>query len=68
MLSDTDLAVTDAFGLRNQAFHTAPPGDKTEALPVPTTLLVDTEGGSTSVVNDCTAPQLVPIEFRARAQ
>jgi peroxiredoxin len=44
MLSDTDLAVTDAFGLRNQAFHTAPPGDKTEALPVPTTLLVDTEG------------------------
>jgi peroxiredoxin len=44
MLSDPDLLVTDAFGLRNQAFHTAPPGDDAEALPVPTTLLVDTDG------------------------
>jgi peroxiredoxin len=44
MLSDPDLVVTDAFGLRNQAFHTAPPGDDTEALPVPTTLLVDSNG------------------------
>ena len=33
MLSDPDLA-----------FHTAPPGDDTEALPVPTTLLVDSNG------------------------
>ena len=44
MLSDPDLVVTDAFGLRNQGFHSAPPGDDTEALPVPTTLLVDTDG------------------------
>ena len=44
MLSDSDLVVTDAFGLRNQAFHSAPPGDDTQALPVPTTLLVDTDG------------------------
>jgi peroxiredoxin len=44
MLSDPDLVVTDAFGLRNTAFHSAPPGDDTEALPVPTTLLVDSEG------------------------
>ena len=44
MLSDPDLVVTDAFGLRNLAFHTSPPGEDTEALPVPTTLLVDTDG------------------------
>jgi hypothetical protein len=44
MLSDRDLAVTDAFGLRNQGFHSAPPGDGTEALPVPTSLLIDREG------------------------
>ncbi len=44
MLSDPDLVVTDAFGLRNQGFHSAPPSDDTEALPVPTTLLVDTDG------------------------
>ncbi len=44
MLSDPDLVVTDAFGLRNQGFHSAPPGDDTQALPVPTTLLVDTNG------------------------
>ena len=44
MLSDKDLAVTDAFGLRNRAVHSAPPGDDAEALPVPTTLLVDKEG------------------------
>ena len=42
MLSDRDLAVTDAFGLRNQAIHSGP--SSTEALPVPTTLLVDQEG------------------------
>ena len=44
MLSDRNLAVTDAFGLRNTAIHSAPPGDDMEALPVPATLLVDREG------------------------
>jgi peroxiredoxin len=44
MLSDPSLVVTDAFGLRNQAIHSAPPGDDTEALPIPTTLLVDGDG------------------------
>ncbi len=44
MLSDPKLFVTDAFGLRNTAVHTAPPGDDTEALPVPATLLVDGNG------------------------
>ena len=42
MLSDRDLVVTDAFGLRNTEFHTGPPSD--EALPVPATLLVDRNG------------------------
>jgi peroxiredoxin len=42
MLSDKQLTVTDAFGLRNTGFHTGPPGD--EALPVPATLLVDRGG------------------------
>ena len=44
MLSDPDLVVTDAFGLRNQGFNSAPPTDDAEALPVPTTLLLDAEG------------------------
>ncbi len=44
MLSDPKLVVTDKFGLRNTGFHSAPPGDDTEALPVPTTLLVDASG------------------------
>ena len=44
MLADFDLAVTDAFGLRNELFHSAPPGDDQEALAVPTTLLVDGAG------------------------
>ncbi len=45
MLSDRDLAVTDAFGLRNQLIHSGPLGDdEAEALPVPTTLLIDAEG------------------------
>ena len=44
MLSDQQLIVTDAFGLRNMAIHSAPPGDDTEALPVPATLLFDTRG------------------------
>ncbi len=42
MLSDVDLVVTDAFGLRNTGFHTGPPSE--EALPVPATLLVNGSG------------------------
>ena len=41
---DADLKVTDAFGLRNTLFHSAPPGDEQEALPVPASLLVDRDG------------------------
>ena len=44
MLSDADLKVTDAFGLRNTLVHSAPPGDEQEALPVPASLLVDKDG------------------------
>ena len=44
MLSDVDLVVTDLFGLRNQGFHSAPPSDDAEALPVPTSLLVSADG------------------------
>jgi hypothetical protein len=45
MLSDRDLIVTDAFGLRNQLMHSGPVGDgEAEALPVPTTMLVDANG------------------------
>ncbi len=44
MLSDTDLVVTDAFGLRNQGVHSAPLSEEAEALPVPTSLLIDGEG------------------------
>ena len=44
MLSDPDLVVTDAFGLRNTGYHSAPPGDDAKALPVPTSLLVNKEG------------------------
>ena len=43
MLSDRDLTVTDAFGLRNQGAHSGPPSGA-EALPVPTTLLIDRDG------------------------
>lgn len=42
MLSDEQLVITDAFGLRNTAIHSGPPSD--EALPVPTTLLLDKNG------------------------
>ena len=35
-LSDRDLKVTDAFGLRNQSFHSGPPD--LEGLPVPTSI------------------------------
>ena len=44
MLSDVQLQVTDAFGLRNTGFHSAPPTHESVALPVPATLLVDREG------------------------
>jgi len=44
MLSDRTLAVTDAFGLRNQGIHSGDPRDEIEALPVPTSLLVDADG------------------------
>ena len=42
MLSDRDLAVTDLYGLRNQAVNTGPPG--IPGQPVPTTILVDAQG------------------------
>ena len=44
MLSDRTLAVTDAFGLRNQGAHSGNPRDEIEALPIPTSLLVDADG------------------------
>ena len=44
MLSDRTLAVTDAFGLRNQGAHSGDPRDEIEALPVPASLLVDADG------------------------
>ena len=44
MLSDPELVVTDAFGLRNTAITSGPPGDDAEALPVPATLLLDSNG------------------------
>ncbi len=44
MLSDRDLEVTDAFGLRNTGIHSGVPGSEVKALPVPTSLLVDAEG------------------------
>ena len=44
MISDPKLIVTDAFGLRNLGPHSAVPGEEAEALPVPTSLLVDSEG------------------------
>ena len=42
MLSDRDLTVTDAFGLRNLGFHSGPPG--LEGLPVPTSMLISSDG------------------------
>ncbi len=43
MLSDRELAVTDRFGLRNQGRHSGLPGGA-KALPVPTSILADSEG------------------------
>ncbi len=42
MLSDRDLTVTDQFGIRNQGFHSGPPG--LTGLPVPTSILADADG------------------------
>ena len=42
MLSDRDLAVTDAFGLRNLGFHSGPMD--LEGLPVPTSMLIGSDG------------------------
>ena len=42
MLSDRDLAATDAFGLRNLGFHSGPFG--LEGLPVPTSILIGSDG------------------------
>ena len=44
MLSDQQLVVTDAFGLRNQGLHSAPRSEPAKALPVPATLLIDRDG------------------------
>ena len=44
MLSDPELVVTDAFGLRNTGVNSAPPRDDAPALPVPTSMLVDRDG------------------------
>ena len=44
ILSDRTLEVTDAFGIRNQGFHSGSPRDEIEALPIPVSLLVDANG------------------------
>jgi len=44
MLSDRTLAVTEAFGLRNQGAQSGNPRDEIEALQIPTSLLVDAHG------------------------
>ncbi len=45
MLSDRNLDVTDRFGLRNQGIHSGPPPPiAARALPVPTSVLADSEG------------------------
>jgi len=45
MLSDRELDVTDRFGLRNKGAHSGPPPPiAAKALPVPTSLLVDSNG------------------------
>jgi hypothetical protein len=42
MLADPTLAVTNLYGLKNQAIHSGPPG--LPGLPVPTTILADADG------------------------
>ena len=45
MLSDRELEVTDLFGLRNKGIHSGLPSPSApRALPVPTSLLVDSNG------------------------
>ena len=45
MLSDRNLDVTDRFGLRNQGIHSGPPPPiAARALPVPTSVLANSEG------------------------
>jgi len=45
MLSDRNLEVTDLFGLRNKGVHSGPPPPiGARALPVPTSLLVNSTG------------------------
>ncbi len=43
MLSDRDLAVTDAMGIRNRGFHSGLPGGA-PALAIPTTVRIDARG------------------------
>lgn len=43
MLADRNLEVTNTFGLRNTGIHSGPPGGA-QALPVPTSLLIDGNG------------------------
>ena len=42
MLADPHGTVIEELGLRNQGFHSGPPG--TPPLPIPTTVLVDAAG------------------------
>ena len=45
LLSDRTLEVTDRFGLRNEGIHSgSPPPLGPKALPVPTSLLIDSMG------------------------
>ena len=44
MISERTLTVTDAFGLRDQGAHSGNPRDEIDAMPVPTSLLVDANG------------------------
>jgi peroxiredoxin len=43
MLSDRDLTVIDALGIRNQGYHSGMPGGA-PALPIPTTVLTNADG------------------------
>ena len=43
MLSDRQVEVIDALGIRNQGVHSGIPGGA-PALPIPTTVLTDAEG------------------------
>ena len=43
MLSDRQVELIDELGIRNQGFHSGIPGEA-RALPIPTTVLIDTNG------------------------